>query len=135
MADPSSPFAEAFAALFVEAKAYFDKAFGDLGVPPPCAKALRAIEGPTSMKDLATRLKCDGSFVTAIADGLEQRDLARREVDPKDRRVKNLVLTPAGDRLREQVQELFDGFPGLARLEPEERASLIALLRKMAALE
>jgi DNA-binding MarR family transcriptional regulator len=135
MADPSSPFAEAFAALFVEAKAYFDKAFGDLGVPPPCAKALRAIEGPTSMKDLATRLKCDGSFVTAIADGLEQRDLARREVDPKDRRVKNLVLTPAGDRLREQVQELFDGFPGLARLEPDERASLIALLRKMAALE
>jgi DNA-binding MarR family transcriptional regulator len=135
MADPSSPFAEAFAALFVEAKAYFDKAFGDLGVPPPCAKALRAIEGPTSMKDLATRLKCDGSFVTAIADGLEQRDLARREVDPKDRRVKNLVLTPAGNRLREQVQELFDGFPGLARLEPDERASLIALLRKMAALE
>jgi DNA-binding MarR family transcriptional regulator len=126
-----TPFADAFADLFGEVKTYFEKAFGELGVPPPCAKALRAIDGPTSMKDLASRLRCDGSFVTAIADALEERHLARRETDPKDRRVKNLVLTPAGDRLRERVQQLFEEFPGLRKLEPEERAALIGMLRKM----
>jgi len=130
-ATSTTPFADAFAALFAEAKTYFDKVFGELGVPAPCAKALRCIEGPTSMKDLASRLKCDGSFVTAIADALEERDLARRETDPKDRRVKNLVLTPEGDRLRDRVQQVFEGFPGLGKLEPEERAALIAMLRKM----
>ena len=127
-----TPFADAFVALFGEVKEYFEKAFGELGVPPPCAKALRAIEGPTSMKELAARLRCDGSFVTAIADALEERELARRETDPRDRRVKNLVLTPEGETLRDQVQQLFEGFPGIARLAPEERDSLIALLRKMA---
>jgi DNA-binding MarR family transcriptional regulator len=131
-APSATSFADAFVDLFGEVKTYFETAFGELGVPPPCAKALRCIEGPTSMKDLASRLRCDGSFVTAIADALEERDLARREIDPRDRRVKNLVLTPAGDRLRDQVQALFENFPGLARLEPDERAALIAMLRKMA---
>jgi DNA-binding MarR family transcriptional regulator len=127
-----TPFADALTDLFGEVKAYFEQAFGELGVPPPCAKALRCIEGPTSMKDLASRLRVDGSFVTAIADALEQRDLARRETDPKDRRVKNLVLTPAGDQLRDKVQQLFEDFPGVARLDPHERAALVILLRKMA---
>src|SRR5258708_7875760 len=128
---PATPFADAFTELFVEVKCYFEEAFSELGVPPPCAKALRCIEGPTSMKELASRLKVDGSFVTAIADALEERQLARRETDPKDRRVKNLVLTAAGDKLRDRVQELFEGFPGLHKLDPTERDALVALLRKM----
>jgi DNA-binding MarR family transcriptional regulator len=128
----ATPFADALTELFGEVKCYFEEAFSQLGVPPPCAKALRCIEGPTSMKDLASRMKVDGSFVTAIADALEERHLARREIDPKDRRVKNLVLTAAGNKVRDRVQELFEQFPGLHKLDPQEREALVSLLHKMA---
>ena len=102
--------------------------------PPPCAKALHLIDGSISMKELGSRIHCDGSFVTAIADTLEQRGLARREIDGSDRRIKNLVLTRKGMELRSRLtHDLFDDFPGLRGLTPRERDSLLALLRKMAA--
>jgi MarR family transcriptional regulator, organic hydroperoxide resistance regulator len=124
-------FADALAELFQEVRVHFETGFADLGVPTPCAKALRLIDGSLSMKELGTRLRCDGSFVTSIADALEERGLARRETDPDDRRIKNLVLTRAGNKLRRRIQELFDDFPGARRLEPEEREAFLRMLAKM----
>ena len=66
------------------------------GIPAFIIKALHLLDSPLAMKDLGRRLHCDPSFVTGIADTLEQRGLAARESDPGDRRVKRLVLTPAG---------------------------------------
>ena len=57
-----------------------------------------------AMKELGRRMHCDPSFVTVIADGLEQRGLARREAHPGDRRIKNLVLTDEGTELRQRLQ-------------------------------
>jgi DNA-binding MarR family transcriptional regulator len=126
-------FADALAELFLQVRVHFERGFSDLGVPTPCAKALRLIDGSLSMKELGARLHCDGSFVTAIADSLEERGLARRETDPDDRRIKNLVLTRAGSKLRRRVQELFDDFPGARRLDPEEREAFLRMLYKMMA--
>jgi DNA-binding MarR family transcriptional regulator len=76
--------------------------------------------------------RCDPSFVTAIADGLEERGLVRREVDPEDRRAKNLVLTSKGVTLRAKVQrEFFNHLPGIDNLDEAERRTLVELLRKL----
>ncbi len=56
------------------------------------------------MYQLAGALSCDRSNVTGIIDRLEDQGLVEREVDADDRRVKNLVLTPAGIELRDRIQ-------------------------------
>src|SRR5215467_3693615 len=60
------------------------------GIAPHDLLALFKLEGGLAMKDLAQRMGCDASFVTAIADTLEKRGFIRREPDQRDRRVKNL---------------------------------------------
>ena len=49
-----------------------------------------------SMRELAQRVRADPSRMTAVADELEARGLLERQTDPDNRRVKLLVLTPAG---------------------------------------
>ncbi len=97
-------------------------------------KALHMLDCPMAMKDLGKRLHCDPSFVTVIADGLEKRGLARREAHPGgDRRIKNIVLTDAGQDMRRRMErELAALMPWSKVLSIEEREQLLALLRKMA---
>jgi DNA-binding MarR family transcriptional regulator len=102
-----------------------------LGVPSFCLKALELLGNPMAMGDLGRLLHCDPSFVTTIADLLEKRGLARREAGTADRRIKNLVLTPAGTGLREQVRHEFLARVPWRDFDDEERACLLALIRKM----
>src|SRR6476646_3466232 len=55
---------------------------------------------PIPMGRIAESLACDASNVTGLVDRLESRGLVRRQASSEDRRVKVLVLTPAGVRLR-----------------------------------
>lgn len=127
---------EALGEVFVHIRAHVERALDPFDLPAPCAKALRLIDGTMSMKELGARIHCDGSFVTAIADTLEERGLVRREVDPGDRRIKNLVLTARGRQLRTRVVDaLTRDVPGLRSLDGEERQALLALLRKMVSAE
>lgn len=120
--------------LFNEMREHFERVVQPLDIPGPCAKALRLMDGAISMKELGARIHCDASFVTAIADALEERGLARREVDADDRRIKKLVLTDKGCAMREHVVErLTRDVPGVRNLSSDERASFLALLRKMVA--
>jgi hypothetical protein len=48
------------------------KSTGQSGLPPRFAVALTKIDGSVAMKKLGQELRCDPSFVTAIA-GLEER--------------------------------------------------------------
>jgi DNA-binding MarR family transcriptional regulator len=105
------------------------------GVPGFCVKALQALASPMAMRDLGKLMHCDPSFVTAIADLLEKRGLARREASTVDRRIKNLVLTVAGQALREQVQQEFMARMPWRCLDDEERACLLGLIRKMVRAE
>lgn len=102
---------------------------GNIGLAAPYAMALRRIDGATPMKDLAQRLHCDPSFVTAIADVLEERGYATRRNDVDDRRVKNLVLTPAGIEAEARFRrDLATLPPGLRALAPAEQQELLRLL-------
>ena len=94
-------------------------------------KALQALDSPMAMRDLGRQMHCDPSFVTAIADLLEKRGLARREASTADRRIKNLVLTDEGMGLRDQVEREF-----MARMPwrcPRRRGAGLpaGLIRKM----
>ncbi len=105
----------------------------DCEVPTFFIKALHLIDGPLAMKELGQRMHCDPSFVTNIADMLEKRGLAVRESDPADRRVKRLVLTSAGVEMKQRVERaMVDRSPWRQALTPEERATLISLIHKMA---
>lgn len=102
------------------------------GVPVSCMKALRRLDTPVAMKDLGQRLRCDPSFVTSIADALEQRGLAKREPNPADRRIKNLALTDRGLEIKAAVeQETLGLMPWTHALDRDEREQFLELVRKM----
>jgi len=103
-----------------------------LDVPVSCMKALRRLDVPVAMKDLGQRLRCDPSFVTMIADALEQRGLAKREASVTDRRIKNLVLTERGFELKATLeQETLCVMPWADALNEEEREQFLGFVRKM----
>jgi MarR family transcriptional regulator, organic hydroperoxide resistance regulator len=75
---------------------------------------------------------CDPSFVTSIADALEKHGLARREPSLRDRRSKNIVLTPEGKTVRDRLfREILAQAPWCTALDTGERRCLLGLMRKM----
>jgi DNA-binding MarR family transcriptional regulator len=61
------------------------------------AQLERSPEG-LRMSELSERLMVTGGNVTGVTDGLEKDGLVLREVDPADRRVFRVKLTPEGMR-------------------------------------
>ena len=104
----------------------------ELGLAGSDAIALFKLDAPMTMKELGQRMGCDPSFVTTIADALEKRGLARREPSLRDRRSKNLVLTPEGVAARNRiVAEIAARAPWCTALDTGERRCLLGLMRKM----
>jgi MarR family transcriptional regulator for hemolysin len=74
-------------------------------------------KGPLSQSELAQRLDVEGATMVAMVDRLVKAGFVVREPSMTDRRVKRVVLTPAGDRLYDRVRteaaafrkELLDG--------------------------
>lgn len=127
---------DAFGELFGQMVERFEELAKRFSLPGFCLKALHMLGSPMAMKELGQRFHCDPSFVTAIADMLDSHGLSRRETDTRDRRIKNLLLTPKGLALRERVEREMAAFmPWAHALDPEERRTLLRLLRKMVAAE
>jgi DNA-binding MarR family transcriptional regulator len=104
----------------------------ELGLSVPCIKAIHLADESITMKELGERMHCDPSFVTAVADELERRGLARREPHAADRRIKDLVLTPEGLDLKARVERvLLSRVPWARGLDASERESLLAMVTKM----
>lgn len=109
-----------------------DKLAEQFGVPVFGLKALHRLGTPVTLKELGKQLHCDPSFVTVIADTLEGHGLARREPNPADRRLKNLVLTPSGLALKQRLEGVLTAeMPWSNALDVTERAQLLELIRKM----
>ncbi|MFF3689536.1 MarR family winged helix-turn-helix transcriptional regulator [Streptomyces sp. NPDC002187] len=110
----------------------FATAAAQHGLTAMQAKVLAQLDGPLPMRGIATLLVCDASNVTGIVDRLEARELVRREADPADRRVKNVVATDAGReiirRVREEMQETHGALDALGEAES---ATLYALLQRL----
>jgi DNA-binding MarR family transcriptional regulator len=89
--------------------------------------ALRGIqEGVTSPGDLAKLWRVTPAVITGILDRLERRGLVRREPDPADRRRQRLVLTPEGEQIGRNVDQVLTGALAerLAARSPDELAEL-----------
>jgi DNA-binding MarR family transcriptional regulator len=122
-----------FVAITDKAKADFGEIVGTLGLPVPLARAVLMLTKPAPMRDLADRLACDRSYITNLADQLEERGLVTR-IPGEDRRVKLLQLTPAGVNLRDQISEaVAERALVLRRLTATERKTLAPLLEKLLA--
>jgi DNA-binding MarR family transcriptional regulator len=103
------------------------------GVSTSDLLALFKLDDGLPMKELASRLACDASFVTVVTDALEKRGLVRREPNQRDRRVKNLRLTPEGVTAKERlITEIGARMPWNTMLDASERCCFLALLKKMA---
>jgi DNA-binding MarR family transcriptional regulator len=85
-----------------------------------------------SMRSLADEWQCDPSNATFIVDRLEELRLAARQPLLNDRRVKLVVLTGKGEKIRAELLREFHQpppeFEGLDRADLEALARIVAKL-------
>lgn len=95
--------------------------------------AILLIENPSQLSNLRHIFNCDPSNVTGIIDGLEQKQLALRYENPKDRRTKMVKLLPEGQALRiSLLQQLISSDELLlAKLTTPELNTFIQLMQKI----
>src|SRR6266851_3558513 len=76
-----------------------------LGLTPAESRALHSLDPKAgrSMRSLADEWRCDPSNATWLVDRLEHHGLARRVARMGDRRVKAVVLTTKGQRIRSEL--------------------------------
>ena len=83
------------------------------------------------MHEIASLLACDSSNVTGIVDRLEARGLVTRRTGERDRRVKQIVPTPAGVEVRDALRARMAHVPeGIERLSARDQRQLRDLLAR-----
>jgi MarR family transcriptional regulator, organic hydroperoxide resistance regulator len=133
-----SPASEAWALmheLFHASRRRFLAIASEFELSPPQVRALGVLEPgrPVPMSDLAEALHCDNSNVTGIVDRLEAAGLVERRPHPSDRRVKTVVVTARGARLREEAERRMKvPPPAFARLDEDDARALRAILERLA---
>lgn len=124
------------AQLGAHAARRFAERIEPLGIAPPHAGILCLIAAApgSSQRDLAQHLGVQPSRMVALLDELSEKGLIERRRSLTDRRHHQLGLTKRGERVREEMRALVARHEEdlLAALTPEERASLAALLQKVA---
>jgi DNA-binding MarR family transcriptional regulator len=105
-----------------------------LGLRPASLGALRLLDKPRTMSEVAAFLHCDNSNVTGIVDGLEEKGLATRRPDERDRRVKLIALTAEGRHVRTRLMRAVEKPPPwLEGLSEADRRALRDLLQRAVA--
>ena len=120
--------------LFFAQRSNLPPLAAELELSPAQCHLLHLIEPdrPVAMGRLAETLSCDASNVTGLVDRLESRGLVRRRPSDEDRRVKVLVLTATGSRLRALlVERMAARPPTLERLSLGEQRALVKILRRL----
>ena len=120
--------------LFFTQRADLPTLAAEFELSPAQCHVLHLIEPdrPIPMRRIAESLACDASNVTGLVDRLESRGLIRRQPSSEDRRVKVLVLTPAGAHLRSVVMERMTEPPeSLSRLSSDEQRELVRILKRL----
>jgi DNA-binding MarR family transcriptional regulator len=105
-----------------------------VGVAPGAFKVLGKLEPGVGvpMRDFADRFGFDASYVTGLADALEEKGWVERRAHPTDRRVKMLMITEAGETAKRRAYELLYEPPvSFGMLSAAEQRELRDLLRKV----
>lgn len=112
-------------------KADFARSVAPLGLSVPAARALLLLDEPVPMRVLSDRLACDQSYITRIADELEQGGLVQR-TRGTDRRIQLLELTDAGTRVRDVLAIAVSAENRvLSRLGDADRTALREILQRL----
>ena len=95
------------------------------------------LDAPRPMHSFKTIFNCDASNITGLVDGLEQKQLASRYEDLKDRRIKMVKLETKGRKVRTGLvkRSATQDSPLLSKLNSAEMKTLIKLLQKVTAGE
>jgi MarR family transcriptional regulator for hemolysin len=82
--------------------------------------------GVISQRALAGHVHLEGATITHHIDRLEELGLVRRQLDPEDRRVRKIELTPEGERLHASLRVAVREFERrlLAGLDDRDLAQL-----------
>jgi DNA-binding MarR family transcriptional regulator len=124
------------AQLGADAAARFAQRIAELDITPPQAGLLRAVAGDPgrSQQALAAQLGTPPSRLVALVDGLEDRGLLERRRNRNDRRLHAVHLTDAGRKMLREIGRVGRAHDDavLAVLDDDERAQLVALLRRLA---
>jgi len=108
----------------------FERVAAEFDLSAAEAGALRRLDKPFSMRALADAIGCDASYVTILSDRLDALGLLERIPDEHDRRVRQLVLTDKGERMRLALTErVLATSPALTNLAEQERSAFVGLLR------
>jgi DNA-binding MarR family transcriptional regulator len=111
------------------ANAMFSGYMAELNLTLPMAHALRELTQPMPMGALAEKLSCDASYITGLADQLEERGLVSREPDPDDRRVRRLVITPLGEVTAAKLHaQMVENHPIFTYLTDDEMATVLDIM-------
>lgn len=105
-----------------------------LGLTPAESRALTSLDPKAgrSMRSLADEWVCDPSNATWLVDKLERHGLARRVAQDGDRRVKSVVLSAKGKRLRAKLLESqYTPPPDLVALPKRDLEALRAAASKL----
>jgi DNA-binding MarR family transcriptional regulator len=103
----------------------------ELGLRPAAFGALRALEQPRTMGELAQMLHCDNSNVTGIVDSLEEKNLAVRLPSEVDRRIKVVELSVKGEKLLKRLsQELAKPPEWMKGLSADDQKELREILQR-----
>jgi DNA-binding MarR family transcriptional regulator len=89
--------------------------------------------GEVRISALAEGLRIAPRSATEVVDGLEQRGLVERAPDPADRRAVIVRPTPAGERVRSEIDaaRAADSRTYFEQLPAEDRAALARILRSL----
>jgi DNA-binding MarR family transcriptional regulator len=110
------------------------KSLGRRGLTPNDSRALSNLDPREgrSMRSLADKWECDASNATWIVDRLEKLGLAERRSVPNDRRVKLVVLTPRGAKMKAELMQEFLTPPAeLLELDRTDLETLQRILDKL----
>lgn len=103
------------------------------GVPFSRIRILRRLRpGPLTLNQIAQAATMDAPATTVAVNHLEELGLVVREIDPTNRRRKQVSITLAGRAVLAQAMATPDPAPDtFAALSPDELRSLHTLLRKL----
>jgi DNA-binding MarR family transcriptional regulator len=95
---------------------------------------LMLLNGPATLRDIATANETDAPYTTVIVDKLESLGLAERTAHPDDNRRKLVKITEAGQEAAEHARRIFFEPPAeLAGLPPADLNLLDEVMTRLTA--
>jgi DNA-binding MarR family transcriptional regulator len=110
------------------------EALESVGLTPPLFALLNVLGARTGaiQQEIGQAMGIDPSTMVSLVDQLESAGLAERRTHPRDRRAREVSITPKGRRILARARGLATGVEDdvLRGLSAAERRQLVTLLRR-----